>query len=344
MESSIPSINFSSEDIAIYLQQYSRIILSIIILSNFILIFLLKFKIRKNEKYEIIKNDIINSKQIVLQKNQINQINHINQYQNKEKDNSESNTIQSNINKYILLIIAHPDGETMFFSPTLFSIKEIKSSLEKKGINLKLHILCLSNGNFYGKGKIREKEFENVMLHMKIDKYKLINDEIRFPDKDLYYKSSDVEYEIEKYIKNESEDELSLIFSFDENGVTKHKNHISCYEGLVSYMKKNKKMLMNSKVQVYLLDSYGFVFQYFLQLLCFIWFFIKPYGFIGVYFRRVYKIMSLYQSQFFWWRKAHVLFSIYSCFNTFTKIEFVDDDQDNVKEGFSNEKEKEKNQ
>lgn len=325
MESFPSSKNFSTEEIAIYLQEYSRIILSIIILSNFLLIFLLKFKIRKNEKNEIIINDIINSNPRQSNDN------------NKDSLNSSCHkeTSSTKTSKYILFIIAHPDDETMFFSPTIFSIKNLKSTLEKKGIDIKLHILCLSNGNFYGQGKIREEEFEKVMSHMRIDKYKLINDESRFPDKDMYYKSSDVEEEIGKYIKNENNDELSLIFTFDEKGVSKHKNHISCYEGLISYLKNNKKSLMNRKIQVYLLDSYGIIYQYLLQIFSFLWFLIKPYGFIGFYMLRVYKNMRLYDSQFFWWRKLHVIVSVYSYFNTFTKIEFIDEE---VKDNQVNEK------
>lgn len=319
MESYPSSQNFSTEEIAIYLQEYSRIILSIIILSNFLLIFLLKFKIRKNEKGEIIINDIIYSNR---RQSKDDNEDSISSSCHKETLNTSTKT-----SKYILFIIAHPDDETMFFSPTIFSIKELKSKLERKGINIKLHILCLSNGNFYGQGKIRENEFEKVMLHMKIDKYKLINDESRFPDKDMYYKSSDVEEEIAKYIENENDDELSLIFTFDEKGVSKHKNHISCYEGLISYLKNNKKSLMSRKIQVYLLDSYGIIYQYLLQILSFLWFLIKPYGFIGFYMLRVYKSMRLYDSQFFWWRKLHVIVSVYSYFNTFTKIEFIDEEE-----------------
>lgn len=45
-------------------------------------------------------------------------------------------------------MIAHPDDEAMFFVPSIMHLKKTNE----------LYILCLSNGNFDGLGKIREKE------------------------------------------------------------------------------------------------------------------------------------------------------------------------------------------
>jgi hypothetical protein len=49
--------------------------------------------------------------------------------------------------KNTLLVIAHPDDEVMFFSPTLFFCGTTN-----------IFVLCLSNGNAYGLGQVREKE------------------------------------------------------------------------------------------------------------------------------------------------------------------------------------------
>lgn len=50
----------------------------------------------------------------------------------------------------IIFVIAHPDDEAMFFVPTI-------RHLQKQN---RLYLLCLSNGNFAGLGKIRERELE----------------------------------------------------------------------------------------------------------------------------------------------------------------------------------------
>jgi len=52
--------------------------------------------------------------------------------------------------KNILYIIAHPDDEAMFFQPSIVTLRDKN----------KLFLLCLSNGNAEGLGRIREKELE----------------------------------------------------------------------------------------------------------------------------------------------------------------------------------------
>ena len=54
--------------------------------------------------------------------------------------------------KNILFVMAHPDDECMFFTPTIYALKE-KSNL---------YLLVLSNGGYDGLGKIREKEMEKA--------------------------------------------------------------------------------------------------------------------------------------------------------------------------------------
>ncbi|SBT79678.1 N-acetylglucosaminylphosphatidylinositol deacetylase, putative [Plasmodium malariae] len=73
-----------------------------------------------------------------------------------KKDNF-LNVVQEGGN--ISLIIAHPDDEVMFFFPTLKLLFDKKKKKE-------LFLFSLSNGNYYGKGKIREKELFNVWSYL----------------------------------------------------------------------------------------------------------------------------------------------------------------------------------
>ncbi len=50
----------------------------------------------------------------------------------------------------VLLVIAHPDDETMFFGPTLLGL------CRQRGADV--HLLCLSNGDYRQKGRVRKKE------------------------------------------------------------------------------------------------------------------------------------------------------------------------------------------
>ena len=58
--------------------------------------------------------------------------------------------------KNVLFVLAHPDDECMFFTPTVMSMKKESN----------LFILVLSNGGYDGLGKIRAKEMEKAASAM----------------------------------------------------------------------------------------------------------------------------------------------------------------------------------
>jgi len=57
----------------------------------------------------------------------------------------------------VLLVIAHPDDEAMFFVPFLHTCATLQCQIS---------ILCLSEGNYYGLGKIRRKEMFQSALKL----------------------------------------------------------------------------------------------------------------------------------------------------------------------------------
>lgn len=59
----------------------------------------------------------------------------------------------------ILLVIAHPDDECMFFLPTLLALRRS---------HLALYLLCLSTGNAYGKGDVRLHELRHVCRWLQV--------------------------------------------------------------------------------------------------------------------------------------------------------------------------------
>eukprot|EP01029_Cantina_marsupialis_P021517 TRINITY_DN515_c0_g2_i2.p1 TRINITY_DN515_c0_g2~~TRINITY_DN515_c0_g2_i2.p1 ORF type:complete len:149 (+),score=30.41 TRINITY_DN515_c0_g2_i2:130-576(+) len=73
--------------------------------------------------------------------------------------------------KRVLIVTAHPDDESMFFIPL---IRELVAN------NVKVHVLCLTNGNADGKGFLREQEQKNVSKLLKFST-KVFHDE-RFLD------------------------------------------------------------------------------------------------------------------------------------------------------------------
>uniref|UniRef100_A0ACD5XAZ0 Uncharacterized protein n=1 Tax=Avena sativa TaxID=4498 RepID=A0ACD5XAZ0_AVESA len=59
----------------------------------------------------------------------------------------------------VLLVLAHPDDESMFFTPTILFLKS-------KGHSI--HILCISLGNADGLGDTRKAELYNACSALKI--------------------------------------------------------------------------------------------------------------------------------------------------------------------------------
>jgi len=59
----------------------------------------------------------------------------------------------------VLLVVAHPDDESMFFAPTILFLKS-------KGHNI--HILCMSQGNADGLGITRKQELYRACDTLKI--------------------------------------------------------------------------------------------------------------------------------------------------------------------------------
>jgi hypothetical protein len=172
-----------------FIQDNIRFILSFIIVTNFLLIFLLKFSIQLKNKFGAFFN----------------------------KANEAV--------KETLIIIAHPDDEVMFFLPTIrFLAKN----------NKKVRIMCLSNGNFYGLGKLRQEEFENVCKLLKIEDRVLVNNQNLQDDINKKWEIEDVSQVIKLYLEKDNNiEKIGSIITFDERGVTNHPNHISCCEGFM---------------------------------------------------------------------------------------------------------------
>lgn len=141
--------------------------------------------------------------------------------------------------KRIVLLIAHPDDESMFFSPTL-------TRLTDPSLGNHVKVLCLSTGNADGLGETRRKELQTAAMTLGLrrseDVYVLDNPS-KFKDG---MKEQWDEREIAKVLAQAFLDPdkskksgagegpratIDALITFDAHGVSSHPNHIALFHG-----------------------------------------------------------------------------------------------------------------
>lgn len=202
----------------------------------------------------------------------------------------------------VLLMFAHPDDETMFFSPTLLALKEGGA---------KIHLLCLSHGDHKNLGNKRREEMYRVA-----DSLGIPRDQVRignFVDKPgLKWSPEEVSQVLNQCV---SEWNIDSVISFDGIGVSGHTNHISCYEALKLYKENDN----SRRVKLFALNSGPRRTRYAGAL-----------GTLGKpesgnttvsnSARKVFSIMNHHESQNTWWRKLHIALSSHTYVNNFYEL------------------------
>lgn len=124
-----------------------------------------------------------------------------------------------------LFVTAHPDDEAMFFGPSI---------LHASKVNCTVFLLCLSTGDAEGLGGIRAQEIYNAtyLLGIPPSHVRVIDDE-RLPD------SMTVEWDPEVVAEHVKEAQKSadanIVITFDQDGVSGHKNHKQVSKGVLRY-------------------------------------------------------------------------------------------------------------
>lgn len=172
-----------------------------------------------------------------------------------------------------LLVIAHPDDESMFFLPTLYNLLQLD--------NCEIHILCLSNGNYAKLGKLREAELlEAARIISEVGRgignatsglqVKIVEHE-GLLDGPTKWSSECISFVLQEYISSLSLCEIALakftkfnddvetttditIITFDQGGVSGHCNHVDTFKGVLDYtnafkLKGGKLSSSQSKVK-----------------------------------------------------------------------------------------------
>ncbi|KAJ7244617.1 putative deacetylase LmbE-like domain-containing protein [Mycena haematopus] len=124
----------------------------------------------------------------------------------------------------ILLLTAHPDDETFFFSPTLTAL----SHMQKVGRDV--FVVCLSTGNAKGLGDVRKEEFGRALEIFGIQQARrFILDHPNLQDnKTTAWDPAVIAQELRPLVIEYS---ITTILTFDGHGITGHPNHWSALAG-----------------------------------------------------------------------------------------------------------------
>ncbi|KAK6069586.1 N-acetylglucosaminylphosphatidylinositol deacetylase [Seiridium cupressi] len=146
-------------------------------------------------------------------------------------------------NKRICLLIAHPDDEAMFFSPTVLALTRPETGNHVK-------ILCLSTGNADGLGETRKRELVKsaMLLGLRQEDDVFVVDDPNFPDSmttpwDPQKISSLLSSAFAPYLLRPNSPSsanpaasIDVLVTFDAHGISSHPNHISLHHGAKRFL------------------------------------------------------------------------------------------------------------
>lgn len=150
----------------------------------------------------------------------------------------------------ILIVIAHPDDECMFFGPTILNFTRNKQC--------KVYLMCLTTGHNCGVGKTRKKELYDSCRVLGIEEEcVIIQKHSMLPDSMFQKWPAEL---IASLIVNHVETyDIDTVVSFDKHGISRHVNHCSIYYAIANLSLEKK---LPSSCKVYVLESVNMLRKY----------------------------------------------------------------------------------
>mmetsp|Transcript_16020 Transcript_16020/g.30773 ORF Transcript_16020/g.30773 Transcript_16020/m.30773 type:complete len:272 (-) Transcript_16020:149-964(-) len=229
----------------------------------------------------------------------------------------------------VLLVIAHPDDEAMFFAPTLLGLAE-------RGV--RLHVLCLSTGNFAGLGDVRTSELRNSCVCLKIppENVSVIDHPEMQDGMATVWKDEVVIQHVESYVQAHS---ISTVITFDEHGVSGHSNHRAVHRAVRLWNQMSSKesataldasdsnsSTTNVCAEVWQLMSTSIVRKFIgvldvLPSLLWASRSMTRMCFVASNAQLGREAMKMHASQWVWYRRLFVWFARYAYVNTLERLE-----------------------
>ena len=206
----------------------------------------------------------------------------------------------------VLLVISHPDDETMFFGPTLQALRSVGT---------RTHVLCLSNGDADGLGAVREKELETAAGFLGVEFVEVVNDLKMRDGFNEKWPEDVVAARVETAVRRAKAD---VVLTFDSKGVSGHPNHVSAYRGVCLWKQDTKAQASVSAwalVTVNPLRKFSMFAEVAVSFVC------EPHVLAAASSAvDIVRAMSKHRSQWVWYRKLFVVFSRYAYVNSLRRL------------------------
>ncbi|EJT81184.1 N-acetylglucosaminyl-phosphatidylinositol de-N-acetylase [Gaeumannomyces tritici R3-111a-1] len=162
-------------------------------------------------------------------------------------------------NKRICLLIAHPDDEAMFFSPTVLALTRPETGNHVK-------IMCLSSGNADGLGETRKKELvkSGMLLGLRNEEDVTVIESESFPDSmtTTWDPTAISDLLTSAFAPDAGRaPDIDILVTFDSQGVSSHPNHISLYHGARAFVSSLRRG-GSGTLALYSLTSVSFLRKY----------------------------------------------------------------------------------
>lgn len=222
----------------------------------------------------------------------------------------------------LLLVTAHPDDETLFFSPLLLSLKASAAGSGASAASCPaVRVLCLSTGNFYGQGERRRDELHSACSnHFGLDPHCVhaLDEEGLQDGFDKVWAADAVAALVLEHARD-----ADVVVTFDEYGVSGHPNHIATFVGVRRALEMRRQQGGSGALLGLKLHSTS-ALRKFAGVLD------VPYSLLAgggeTYFVLNHNVLAVllalleHRSQLQWYRIAFVLLSRFSYINTFSAI------------------------
>ena len=209
----------------------------------------------------------------------------------------------------VLLVISHPDDESMFFGPTI-------QALRRAGA--RTHILCLSNGDADGLGAVREKELESARKLLGVDSSEVVNDsKLKDGFQEVWPEETVAAY-VEASVRRL---DANVVLTFDERGVSGHPNHVAAYRGVRRWAADVRKTSASPSPEAWALVTVNPLRKFLNFGDVFASFALESHVLVAATSAiEVRRAMSLHRSQLVWYRKLFMVFSRYAYVNSLRRL------------------------